>query len=119
MTKKQSHPARRGRSPPRDGVQVACEPADHDLLAGHIRHEERTLFPLIEEAMPPDGQSALAAAIHAAEGASRGPGGILGAGTSSRWFAGALAQRGAPRTGSSATSDISAASAGRAAAHRP
>jgi hypothetical protein len=45
-----------------------------ELLAGHIRHEERTLFPLIEEAMTPDGQSALAAAIHAAEGASRGPG---------------------------------------------
>ena len=37
-----------------------------ELLHGHIRHEERTLFPLIEDAMDPQELSELAAAIEAA-----------------------------------------------------
>lgn len=44
----------------------------HDLgdrLAGHVRREERELFPLIEEAMPADQLDALAAALVRAEAA--------------------------------------------------
>lgn len=39
-----------------------------ERLAQHIRHEERTLFPLIEEALPEAELTALAQAIAVAEG---------------------------------------------------
>jgi hemerythrin-like domain-containing protein len=38
-----------------------------ELLAGHIRHEERTLFPLIEATVPEDELAGLAAAVERAE----------------------------------------------------
>jgi hemerythrin HHE cation binding domain-containing protein len=38
-----------------------------ELLAAHIRHEERTLFPMIEEAMPAGELGELGRAIEAAE----------------------------------------------------
>jgi hemerythrin-like domain-containing protein len=44
----------------------------HELgerLEGHIRHEERVLFPMIEEALPPDELERLAAAVERAEAA--------------------------------------------------
>jgi iron-sulfur cluster repair protein YtfE (RIC family) len=40
-----------------------------ERLEGHIRHEERVLFPLIEETMPKDELEALAAAVERAEAA--------------------------------------------------
>ena len=50
--------------------EVAQLQALGELLEGHIRHEERTLFPLIEEAMTSDEQAVLAATIEAAQAAS-------------------------------------------------
>jgi hemerythrin-like domain-containing protein len=38
-----------------------------ERLDAHVRHEERVLFPLIEEALPEDELTALAAAVAAAE----------------------------------------------------
>ena len=38
-----------------------------ELLSGHIRHEERVLFPMIEEALPEAELSELAAAVERAE----------------------------------------------------
>jgi iron-sulfur cluster repair protein YtfE (RIC family) len=38
-----------------------------ELLEGHIRHEERVLFPLIEDALPRDELRRLAVALEAAE----------------------------------------------------
>jgi hemerythrin-like domain-containing protein len=38
-----------------------------ELLGHHIRHEERVLFPLIEDALPPDELERLAAALQEAE----------------------------------------------------
>ncbi len=38
-----------------------------ELLEGHIRHEERILFPLIEDALPGDELERLAVALEAAE----------------------------------------------------
>lgn len=55
----------------RDGDPAAEEL--HELgerLAGHIRYEERVLFPLIEEALPGDELERLAAAVEEAEAAA-------------------------------------------------
>jgi iron-sulfur cluster repair protein YtfE (RIC family) len=37
------------------------------LLESHVRHEERVLFPMIEEALPEDALAELAARVEAAE----------------------------------------------------
>jgi hemerythrin-like domain-containing protein len=39
------------------------------LMEGHVRHEERVLFPMIEEALPEDALAELAARVEAAEAA--------------------------------------------------
>jgi iron-sulfur cluster repair protein YtfE (RIC family) len=41
-----------------------------ELLEGHIRHEERVLFPLVEDALPRDDLRRLAVALEAAEAGS-------------------------------------------------
>ena len=44
-----------------------------DLLNGHVRHEERTLFPRIEAALDPAELAALGAALIDAEGGAHRP----------------------------------------------
>jgi hemerythrin-like domain-containing protein len=42
------------------------------LLEAHVRHEERVLFPLIEEALPPERLATLAAEVERAETVQEG-----------------------------------------------
>ena len=51
------------------GEQLSLEDAHllGERLESHVRHEERVLFPLIEEALPPEELSELGRAIAAAE----------------------------------------------------
>ena len=44
-----------------------------ELLRDHVRHEERTLFPRIEQTLEPDELTALGTALHARGGAHQPP----------------------------------------------
>ena len=60
-------------------LEAAAEPDVADLnalgemLNDHVRHEERVLFPLIEESLPPAELAALAQGIEEAEGSGAYP----------------------------------------------